>query len=128
MTNETYKKEIDSLKALNIAADCALNAYVTGGVKQVTEEEVEEVKNDYTKYQKHWRMRRRACYEIVDMICDSVNLNRREFFEKVGLEADEEYNVSLIDFPSYAELKWNVTTVLFQMKWFYANYFKLKHN
>jgi hypothetical protein len=74
-------------------------------VKQVTEEEVEEVKNDYSKYQKHWRARRRACIEITDMICDSVDLNRREFFEKVGLEADEEYNVSLVDFPAYSELK-----------------------
>ena len=50
-------------------------------------------------------MRRRACYEIVDMICDSVDLNRREFFEKVGLEADEDYNVTLVDFPTFAELK-----------------------
>jgi len=40
-------------------------------------------------------MRRRACLEIADMICDSVDLNRKEFFEKVGLENDEDYSVSL---------------------------------
>lgn len=43
-------------------------------------------------------MRRRACLEIVDMICDSVNQNRKEFFEKVGLETDEEYGVTINDF------------------------------
>jgi hypothetical protein len=78
---------------------------VSGGIKQVTEEEVEEVKEDYTKYQKHWRVRRRACLEITDMICDSVDLNRRELFDKVGLEADEDYQVSLVDFPAFVELQ-----------------------
>lgn len=105
MSNEQYVAEIESLKTMNLAAEQALSAYVSGGIKQVTEEEVEEVKSDYTKYQKHWRTRRRACFEITDMICDSVDLNRREFFEKVGLEGDEEYGVSLVDFPSYTELK-----------------------
>ncbi len=50
MSNQQYENEITQLKALNLAAQHALNAYVTGGVKQVTEEEVEEVKSDYTKY------------------------------------------------------------------------------
>ena len=88
-----------------MAAETALNAYKTGGIKQVTEEEVEEVKTDYVKYQKHWRLRRRACIEIVDIICDSVDLNRREFFDKVGLEPDEDYGVTIADFPAYSELK-----------------------
>ena len=32
------------------------------------------------------------------MICDSVDQNRKEFFEKVGLETDEEYGVSIVNF------------------------------
>ena len=43
-------------------------------------------------------MRRRACLEIVDMICDSVDQNRKEFFEQVGLETDEEYGVTITEF------------------------------
>lgn len=50
MSNQQYELEISQLKSLNLAAEQALNAYVTGGVKQVTEEEVEEVKMDYAKY------------------------------------------------------------------------------
>lgn len=105
LSNEQLAAEIESLKRINVAAETALNAYRSGGIKQVTEEEVNEVKTDYSKYQKHWRTRRRACLEIVDMICDSVDMNRREFFEKVGLEPDEDYGVALADFPAYSELK-----------------------
>ena len=50
MSNQQYELEISQLKSLNLAAEQALNAYATGGVKQVTEEEVEEVKMDYAKY------------------------------------------------------------------------------
>ena len=60
---------------------------------QVTEEEVDQVKNDYVKFQKFWRTRRRAAHDIADMICDSVDMNRKEFFEQVGIETDEDYGV-----------------------------------
>jgi len=62
------------------------------------------VKSDYGKYQKFWRVRRRACLEIVDMICDSVDLNRREFFEQVGLETDEDYGANIAEFENDASL------------------------
>jgi hypothetical protein len=89
---------------MNAVAQQALDAYESGGIKQVTEEEVEEVKTDYEKYQKHWRSRRRACLDIVNMICENLDLKSKEFFEQVGLEADEDYSISLVDFPMYAEL------------------------
>lgn len=81
MTNETYVEQIGKMKASNAEAEAKLHSYTSEGAKQVTEEEVDEVKQGYEKYQKYWRMRRRACLEIVDMICDSVDQNRKEFFE-----------------------------------------------
>ena len=63
----------------------------------VTEEEVNDFKAKFTKYHKFWRERRRGCFEIVDMICESVDQNRREFFEQVGLETDEDYGASFAD-------------------------------
>ena len=66
-----------------------LAVYQDGGV-QVTEEEVESVKIGYNNWQKHWRMRRKACLEVVDMICEGADLKRTELFEKVGLEQDTE--------------------------------------
>ena len=32
------------------------------------------------------------------MICDSVDQNRKEFFESVGLESDADYGVNIGDF------------------------------
>ena len=70
----------------------------------VTEEEIQSVKQDYLKYQKHWRVRRRACLEIVDMISDSVDMRRKDFMAKLGLETDEEYALNLNDFPNTVNL------------------------
>lgn len=81
MTNESFISSIAKIKESNAEAEARLAAYVEGGIKQVTEEEVEQVKNDYQKYQKYWRVRRKACHEIVDMVGESCDLNRREFFE-----------------------------------------------
>ena len=98
MTNQGYKDKIEQLKEKNKEAETRLKGYQEGGMKQVTEEEVDKVKSDYAKHQKFWRLRRRACLEIVDMICDSVDKNRKEFFESVGLETDEDYGVNIMDF------------------------------
>jgi len=38
------------------------------------------------------------------MICDSVDLNRREFFEQVGLETDEDYGANIAEFDNDASL------------------------
>ena len=73
MTNEGYATQIEKLKISNQEAAERLEAYRGGDAKQVTEEEVDKVKADYAKYQKFWRVRRRACLEIADMICDSVD-------------------------------------------------------
>ena len=98
MTNVVYSEQIEMLGKRNAEAEAKLQAYTGEGAKQVTEEEVDRVKSGYEKYQKYWRVRRRACHEIVDMICDSVDQNRKEFFEQVGLETDEDYGVSIAEF------------------------------
>lgn len=73
MTNKTYMDNIEQLKVHNKEAEERLQAYRDGGQVMVTEDEVDQVKKDYEKYQKHWRVRRRATLEIVDMICESVD-------------------------------------------------------
>ena len=49
-------------------------------------------------------MRRRECLAIVDMIADSVDMRRKDFMEKVGLETDEECGLKLDDFPNSVAL------------------------
>ena len=104
MTNEQLINDIARLKASNLEKENILKEYNDGGKEMVTEEEIQSVKQDYLKYQKHWRVRRRACLEIVDMISDSVDMRRKDFMDKLGLETDEEYALNLNDFPNTVNL------------------------
>jgi hypothetical protein len=45
----------------------------------ISEEEINIAKTDLLKYGNEWRKRKRACMEIIDMICESADLNRKEF-------------------------------------------------
>lgn len=38
------------------------------------------------------------------MISDSVDMRRKDFMEKIGLEMDEEYALNLNDFPNTVNL------------------------
>ena len=39
----------------------------------------------------------------MDMICESVDQNRREFFEQVGLETDEDYGINITEILNEVE-------------------------
>ena len=91
-------EKLEKLKESNLAKEKQLGEFQGGSIAQVTEEEVDQVKADYVRYHKEWRLRRRTCLEIVDMISESVDKTRKEFSETVGLEADEDYGVNFADF------------------------------
>ena len=95
---QAFPKLYRKLKESNIAKEKKLSDFQGGSIAQVTEEEVVQVKADYVRYHKEWRVRRRICLEIVDMISESVDKTRKEFSETVGLEADEDYGVNFADF------------------------------
>jgi hypothetical protein len=45
----------------------------------ISEEEIEKAKKDVIRFGNEWRKRKRGCMEIVDTICESADLNRKEF-------------------------------------------------
>ena len=47
------------------------------------------------KYQAEWRKRKRGCMDILDIISESMDMNRKELIKKVGIETDEEAKVVL---------------------------------
>lgn len=72
----------------------------------ISEEEVNQVKVDVTKYGNEWRKRKRACMDIIDTICESADLNRKEFIvrlqqfnsdlqKKLGIDLDEDYKIDI---------------------------------
>lgn len=53
--------------------------YEAGDVQMVSEADIEKAKKDVLRFGNEWRKRKRACMEIVDTICESADLNRKEF-------------------------------------------------
>lgn len=47
------------------------------------------------KYCLEWKKRKRGCMEVLDTIAENADINRRELMVKVGVETDEEMNVSI---------------------------------
>jgi hypothetical protein len=50
------------------------------------------------RFCQEWRKRKRACMEIIDIISESADLNRKEFIKKLGIETDEDVGVNIADY------------------------------
>lgn len=53
--------------------------YEQGKAKMISEEDINKARQDLVKYANEWRKRKRGCMDILDMICESADLNRKEF-------------------------------------------------
>jgi len=55
-------------------------------------------KNKYNASLKEWRVRRKACLEVVDGVCEMMDQKRSVFFENVGLEDDKDVGLDINQF------------------------------
>ena len=53
--------------------------YEAGAIKLVSEGEIDQAKKDVSRFCNEWRKRKRACNEIIETICESADLNKRDF-------------------------------------------------
>ncbi|KAL2765006.1 homologous-pairing protein 2-like protein isoform 1 [Daubentonia madagascariensis] len=90
------QKEIQELKK-----ECAVYTERLKNIKvatnHVTPEEKEQVYRERQKYCKEWRKRKRMATELCDAILEGYPKSKKQFFEEVGIETDEDYNVKLPD-------------------------------
>jgi hypothetical protein len=56
-----------------------VEVYEKGDVKMISEEEINEARKDLVKYGTEWRKRKRECMNMIDVICEGADLNRKEF-------------------------------------------------
>ncbi|XP_043856622.1 homologous-pairing protein 2 homolog isoform X1 [Dromiciops gliroides] len=96
LTTPEMCKEIEELKK-----ECAnyterLNK-IKAATNHVTPEEKEKVYQEKQKYHKEWRKRKRMATELFDAILEGYPKSKKQFFEEVGIETDEDYNVTLPD-------------------------------
>ena len=51
----------------------------------ISEEDINMARKDLTKYGVEWRKRKRSCLDILDAICESADLNRKDFIVKTQI-------------------------------------------
>uniref|UniRef100_A0A8C4J4P6 PSMC3 interacting protein n=1 Tax=Dromaius novaehollandiae TaxID=8790 RepID=A0A8C4J4P6_DRONO len=94
LTTPEMAREIEELKK-----DCAGYAEKLARIKSatnhVTPEEKERVKSRQKLYCKEWRRRKRMATELLDAILEGYPKSKKQFFEEVGIETDEDHNVTL---------------------------------
>ena len=61
----------------------------------MSEEQITQSTNEQLFYAQQWKKHKRGCTEMIDMILESVDMNKKEFIKSLGLETDEDYGVDL---------------------------------
>uniref|UniRef100_A0A8C3C329 Leucine zipper with capping helix domain-containing protein n=1 Tax=Cairina moschata TaxID=8855 RepID=A0A8C3C329_CAIMO len=54
-----------------------------------------QVCSEQRLYCKEWRKRKRMATELLDAILEGYPKSKKQFFEEVGIETDEDHNVTL---------------------------------
>ncbi|NWX09552.1 HOP2 protein, partial [Caloenas nicobarica] len=94
MTTAEVAREIEELRK-----DCANYTEklerIKSATNHVTPEEKEKVCSEQKLYCKEWRRRKRMATELLDAILEGYPKSKKQFFEEVGIETDEEHNVTL---------------------------------
>ncbi|XP_061333547.1 homologous-pairing protein 2 homolog isoform X2 [Pezoporus flaviventris] len=94
MTTPEVAKEIKELKK-----DCESYTEklerMKSATNHVTPEEKEKVCSEQKLYCREWRRRKRMATELLDAILEGYPKSKKQFFEEVGIETDEEHNVVL---------------------------------
>ncbi|XP_069608024.1 homologous-pairing protein 2 homolog [Ranitomeya imitator] len=96
MTTEEMMKEIKEL-----TQECSRHKEklqkIKSATNHVTPEEKEKVYSERKQYSKEWRKRKRMATDIFEAILEGYPKSKKQFFEEVGIETDEEHNVTVPD-------------------------------
>ncbi|NXX74508.1 HOP2 protein, partial [Urocolius indicus] len=96
MTTSEMAREIEELKR-----DCASYEEklerMKSATNHVTPEEKEKARScrGQRQYCKEWRRRKRMATELLDAILEGYPKSKKQFFEEVGIETDEDHHVTL---------------------------------
>ncbi|XP_072260085.1 homologous-pairing protein 2 homolog [Pyxicephalus adspersus] len=96
MTTEEMLKEIKELKEECSKYQVKLEK-IKSATNHVTPEEKEKVYNERKQFCKEWKKRKRMAMDIFDGILEGYPKSKKQFYEEVGIETDEEHNATLPD-------------------------------
>ncbi|KAK9750310.1 hypothetical protein RND81_02G186600 [Saponaria officinalis] len=100
MTLEDMQAKLEKLSTEIEGMETKLTK-MRGGVTLVKPEEKKAIEDQYITAISHWRKRKRMFKDIWDSITENMPRDLKEFKEELGLEFDEDVDVSL---QSYGEL------------------------
>lgn len=92
-TNSCITEELNSVRKEIEALKLQLQPFKTSGATMLTEKDLMKAEGDLKKWQLEWKKRKRGCMDVVNSISESMEMNRKDFLKKVGLETDEENKV-----------------------------------
>ncbi|XP_044303286.1 homologous-pairing protein 2 homolog isoform X1 [Varanus komodoensis] len=94
MTTPEMVKEIEELQK-----DCANYKEklerIKSAANHVSPEEKEKVYSERKLYCREWQRRKRMATELFDAILEGYPKSKKQFYEEVGIETDEDLNVTL---------------------------------
>ncbi|XP_062893054.1 homologous-pairing protein 2 homolog [Mobula hypostoma] len=96
MTTEEMSAEIAALKQECASYQARLQK-IKSTSNHVTPEEKEQVYNERKRFVKEWRKRKRMATDLIDAILEGYPKSKKQFFEELGIETDEDHSVSVPD-------------------------------
>ncbi|XP_038077037.1 homologous-pairing protein 2 homolog [Patiria miniata] len=96
-TSMSTEQARERLEQVNQEIECNKEklATLTSATNHVRPEEKDKIYANQAKYVKGWKKRKRMTMDIVNAILEGYPKTKKQLFEDVGLETDEEYNVKI---------------------------------
>ena len=95
-TNAEAEKQIAELEVIVSNMEERLHK-LSNEQNLVTKEEKQAISKNHEIAIKEWRKRKRMCSNVIDAILESYPKSKKEFFEEVGIETDEDLGVKIPD-------------------------------
>ena len=95
-TNAEAEKQIAELEIIVSNMEERLHK-LSNEQNLVTKEEKQAISKNHEIAIKEWRKRKRMCSNVIDAILESYPKSKKEFFEEVGIETDEDLGVKIPD-------------------------------
>ncbi|KAE8576136.1 hypothetical protein XENTR_v10004065 [Xenopus tropicalis] len=96
LTTEEMLKEISCLKEECDRHELKLTN-IKSSTNHVSPEEKEKVYSDRKHFCKEWKKRKRMATDIFDAVLEGYPKSKKQFFEEVGIETDEDCSVTVPD-------------------------------
>ena len=95
-TTEDAEKEIQSLENTVSGLEERLHK-VSNEQNLVSKSKREKIKKKHELAVKEWRKRKRMCTNMIDAILENCPKSKKDFFDDVGIETDEEVGAKVPD-------------------------------